>query len=68
MGEVRYSLARSSSDPAADEPIIELTNLGFDIVDTNWEITRQAAYFKSRSRLACTDCFAAALAKTIHGP
>lgn len=65
MGEVWYSLARKSSDSASDDTITELINLGIELVQADWVITRQAAYFKAKYRLAFADCFAASLAK-IH--
>ncbi len=39
--------------------------LGFKTIGADWSLTRQAASFKARYRLAYADCFAAALAK-IH--
>jgi ribonuclease VapC len=41
----------------------EIVRLGFKIIDADWPLTRQAASFKARYRLAYADCFTAALAK-----
>jgi predicted nucleic acid-binding protein len=65
LGEIWYSLARSRSEKAADQAVEEITRLGFKVIDADWPLTRQAASFKARYRLAYADCFAAALAK-IH--
>jgi hypothetical protein len=38
--------------------------MAIDIVDADWQLTRQAATFKVNGRIAYGGCFAAALAKT----
>ncbi|HSG43561.1 MAG TPA: PIN domain-containing protein [Anaerolineales bacterium] len=38
--------------------------MAIEIVDTDWELTRQAAEFKANGNISFSDCFAAALAKT----
>jgi ribonuclease VapC len=63
LGEIWYSIARAKSAAIADEKIAEIRNLGFEIIDADWELTRCAAGFKAKYRLAYADCFAAALAK-----
>lgn len=63
LGEVWYSIARKRSAPEADKKVDEILRLGFEVVDVNWALARQAARFKSEHKLACGDCFAAALAK-----
>jgi len=63
LGEVWYSLARARSEADADRAVAHLVRLGFEIVDADWELSRQAAAFKARFRLAYGDCFAAALAR-----
>jgi predicted nucleic acid-binding protein len=68
LGEIWYSLARSRSENAADQAVEEITRLGFKVIDADWPLTRQAASFKARYRLAYADCFAAALAKIHHCP
>jgi predicted nucleic acid-binding protein len=63
LGEVWYSVARMHSEMDADRAIEEILRLGFRAADADWELTREAARFKSKARLAYADCFAAALAK-----
>ena len=63
LGEIWYSLARSRSEKAADQAVDEIVRLGFKTIGADWSLTRQAASFKARYRLAYADCFAAALAK-----
>ena len=63
LGEIWYSTARARSETVADEKMIEISSLGFETVDADWELTRRAAAFKAKYRLAYADCFAAALAK-----
>jgi predicted nucleic acid-binding protein len=68
-GEVWYSVARSQSERQADENVLkELGDLGVTLVDTSWDLPRQAAAFKRRGRIAYADCFAAALAKLNNAP
>ncbi len=68
LGEIWYSLARSRSEKAADQAVDEIVRLGFKTTGADWPLTRQAASFKARYRLAYADCFAAALAKIHHCP
>lgn len=68
-GEVWYSVARSRSEKFADEHVLkDLGDLGITLVDAGWALTRQAAAFKRRGRIAYADCFAAALAKQSNAP
>lgn len=68
-GEVWYSVARSQSEKLADDNVLkELGDLGITLVDVDWALTRQAAAFKRRGRIAYADCFAAALAKQNEAP
>lgn len=68
LGEIWYSLARSRSEKAADQAVVEIYNLGFKTVDPDWPLIRSAASLKARFRLAYADCFAAALAKSRQCP
>jgi uncharacterized protein len=68
LGEIWYSLARSRSEKSADQAVDEFIRLGFKILGADWPLTRQAASFKARCRLAYAVCFAAALAKIHHCP
>jgi ribonuclease VapC len=63
LGEVWYGLARARSDSEADKGVSEISGLGFQVVDVSWNLTRQAAVFKAKGKVAYADCFAAALAK-----
>ncbi|MEW5940237.1 MAG: type II toxin-antitoxin system VapC family toxin [Chloroflexota bacterium] len=63
LGEVWYSIARTNSPETADQYIQEISGMAIEIVDANWQLTRQAAEFKAKGRISYADCFAAALAK-----
>ena len=63
LGEVWYSIARSSSAAKADEYIQEIETMAIEIVDADWPLTRQAAIYKVPGKIAYGDCFAAALTK-----
>jgi ribonuclease VapC len=63
LGEVWYSIARTDSEKTADEKIREIQGMAIEIVDADWALTRQAAAFKVKGKVAYADCFAAALAK-----
>ena len=63
LGEVWYSIARTTSPKTADQYVLEIQGMAIEIVDADWELTRQAATFKANGNIAYGDCFAAALAK-----
>ncbi len=63
LGEVWYTTARKRGDTEADATIADLLRLGVVAVSVDWEFAQQAAWFKSKYKLAFGDCFAAALAK-----
>ena len=63
LGEIWYSLARSRSEADADTAVAHLVRLGFEVIDAEWELARQAAVLKAKFKLAYGDCFAGALAK-----
>ncbi len=63
LGEVWYSIARTNSPETADQYIHEINGMAIDIVDADWQITRQAAAYKANGNIAYGDCFAAALAR-----
>jgi predicted nucleic acid-binding protein len=68
-GEVWYSVARGRTEKHADDNVLkELGDLGITLVDVGWALTRQAAAFKRRGRIAYADCFAAALARQYKAP
>jgi len=62
-GEVWYIIARESSVADADASINQLRDLGIEFVDADWNLAKDAGYFKSRNKMSFADCFAAALAK-----
>ena len=62
-GEVWYIVARESSAADADASINQLRDLGIEFVDADWNLAKDAGYFKSRNKMSFADCFAAALAK-----
>jgi uncharacterized protein len=62
-GEVWYTIARRVSIEAADEDVESLSKLGVRFIDADWNLTRIAAYFKSRYRMSYADAYGAALAK-----
>ena len=64
LGEVWYSIARTTSPEIADQYVHEIKGLGIEIVDVDWALTRQAAAFKANGSISYGDCFAAALAKS----
>lgn len=62
-GEVWYIVARQASAADADASIKQLRDLGIRFVDADWNLARDAGYFKSKNKMSFADCFAAALAK-----
>jgi ribonuclease VapC len=62
-GEVWYIVARQASAADADASIKQLRDLGIEFVDADWNLARDAGYFKSRNKMSFADCFAAALTK-----
>lgn len=63
VGEVWYIIAREVSEEEANNSIKELHDLRIQFVDVDWELTREAARFKSHHKMSYADCYAAALAK-----
>jgi len=64
LGEVWYSIARTTSPEIADQYIGEINGMAIEIIDADWQLTRQASEFKVNGNISYADCFAAALAKT----
>jgi uncharacterized protein len=62
-GEVWYIVARQTSAVEADVSIKQLHDLGIQFVNADWNVAREAGYFKSRNKMSLADAFAAALAK-----
>jgi predicted nucleic acid-binding protein len=63
VGELWYNIARAHSAIQADTLINELTTLKIEIISADWELTKLAAQFKVKGKIAYADCFAAAVAK-----
>jgi predicted nucleic acid-binding protein len=65
VGEVWVAIARAISPAAADQYFQRIRGMRVEIVDADWEITRQAALFKTPGNISYAGCFAAALAKRL---
>lgn len=63
-GEVWYIIAREVSEDEANSSIKELRDLRIQFVDADWQLTQQAARFRSQHKMSYADCHAAALAKS----
>jgi predicted nucleic acid-binding protein len=63
VGEVWYIIAREISEGEANNSIKELRDMRIQFEDVNWELTQEAARFKSKNKMSYADCYAAALAK-----
>lgn len=63
LGEVWYTFAREISEEEASVSVKTLRDLRIQFEDANWEITQEAACFKSQHKMSYADAFAAALAK-----
>ena len=62
-GEIWYIIAREISEEEATKSIKEIRELRIHLVEADWELTQEAARFKSRNKMSYADCYAAALAK-----
>ena len=63
VGEVWYTLAREVSEEEANNGIKMLSDLRIQFENVDWELTMEAARFKSQNKMPYADAFAAALAK-----
>ncbi|OIN89512.1 MAG: hypothetical protein AUJ21_09630 [Anaerolineae bacterium CG1_02_58_13] len=63
VGEVWYNIAREISKEDANNSMKELRDLRIQFVDVDWELTQEAARFKSQHKMSYADCYAASLAK-----
>ena len=61
--EVWYITARRRSEADADSGIHVLSEFGIHFIEADWNLAKDAGYFKSRNKMSFADCFAAALAK-----
>jgi predicted nucleic acid-binding protein len=62
-GEVWYIVAREASVSDADASIKQLRDLGIELIDADWDLAKDAGYFKSKNKMSFADCFAAALTR-----
>lgn len=67
VGEVWYITAREISEKEANNSIKDLRDLRIQFEDVGWELTQEAARFKSQHKMSYADCYAAALAKSKKG-
>jgi len=63
LGEVWYTFAREISEEEANASVKTLRDLRIQFEDADWELTQEAARFKSQHKMSYADAFAAALAK-----
>ena len=63
VGEVWYTVAREVSEEEANASVKVLSDLRIQFENADWEITQEAARFKSQHKMSYADAFAAALAK-----
>lgn len=64
VGEVWYTMAREISEEEANASVKSLRDLRIQFENADWEITQEAARFKSQHKMSYADAFAAALTKT----
>ena len=65
LGEVWYTVAREISEEEANASIKILSDLRIQVENVDWEVTQEAARFKSQHKMSYADAFAAALAKVM---
>lgn len=65
LGEVWYTFAREISEEEANASVKTLRDLRIQFENADWELTQEAARFKSQHKMSYADAFAAALAKTM---
>lgn len=64
-GEVWYIIAREISEEEANSSIKQLRELRIQFKDVDWDLTQEAARFKSQHKMSFADCYAGALAKSL---
>ncbi len=62
-GEIYYTVMREAGAAKAEEIAELLASYPLQVVPADHQLTKMAAQFKGRHRIAYADCFAAALAK-----
>jgi predicted nucleic acid-binding protein len=63
LAEVWYIIARRAGEAEADKVISEVKNLGINLENAEWSVSRQAAVYKAVHKTSLADAYAAALAK-----
>jgi len=64
VGEIWYTIEQEISEEDANASVKELRDLRIQFENVDWELTREAARFKSQHKMSYADCYAAALAKS----
>jgi ribonuclease VapC len=59
LGEFWYVIARTVSPSQADALLEEVRGMSIEIVAADWDLTYQAANFKSKGSLSYADCYTA---------
>ncbi|NIM17955.1 MAG: PIN domain-containing protein [Candidatus Aminicenantes bacterium] len=62
LGEVFYIILRECGEEKAQEVEEIVQNLPLEVIDADWNLTREAAKLKAFKKMSYADCFAAALA------
>jgi len=64
-GEIYYAIARTEGEAVAEQKAADLATLAIELVPVSddLQLVREAAKLKASKKMACADCFAAALAK-----
>ena len=63
VGEVWHTMAREISEEEANASVKSLRDLWIQFENADWELTQEAARFKSKNKMSYADAFAAALSK-----
>ena len=66
-GEIFYIILRTYGSSYADLIEKEINALPIKIIDADFNLTKQAAVFKSKNKMSYTDCFVASTAVNYKG-
>lgn len=66
-GEIYYNTYRVQGKQEADAVIAQVGRYPIELIDADQTLTLEAARLKGRYRIACANCFAAALAAMLNG-
>ena len=67
-GEIYYNTMRVQGVEEADRVITQLDSYPIKLMEADKTLTYEAAKLKGRYRIACADCFAAALSSRLNAP